>query len=190
VVTTTPHDHEPPAPRRRFASWRGRPEAWSAVVAVVVLVAALVTLLVIQVRDHQAQADRDAQETSAWEDRLVLDEVILQTAARAGIDGETQPARDTPYTCERNDGRRGFSYVLSIIDAGPVADIEALVREVAAYWEDLGYAVDLSRSGAATAVTPDGGVLFLVAGARATQLSGDTGCALVDGAPGSEGAGG
>ena len=172
----------------RLSARGGRARAW--LVAVVVLVIALVTLLVIQIRAHQAQADNDAQETSAWEERGVLDQVLVGTAAHVGIDGERPEVRETALTCTRNDGRQGWSYFLHKTEAGPVPNIDSLTEQVARYWESLGYAADQSRSGAVTAETPDGAVLFLVAGSGGVQLSGETGCALTDGAPGSEGAGG
>ena len=143
-------------------------------------------------RAHQAaqaaQARLDAAETSAWEDRQTLESLMADTAKAVGLTGETEidPYLE-PYECVRNDGRTGYAYVLPGFEA-PAAKDSAVLGEVEAYWQSLGYATyegDYLGLPAMNATTANGAQMRAVTGPGGTGLAGETGCALTDGRPGS-----
>ncbi|WP_155859319.1 hypothetical protein [Cellulomonas sp. KRMCY2] len=132
------------------------------------------------------QAERDALESSAWENRLAMDEVIVESATLAGISSELLAEREAPLSCRRNDGRDGVSYFLHSVEDGPVADPTATLDTVEQLWRDKGYTITRGTAGGAEALaatTPDGATLQMFAGPGGTGIIGETGCALIDGGP-------
>lgn len=172
------------AGRRRLAWWA----------LGVVAVGGLITGIAVtnahshEVERSQAARDaRDALEPTAWENRLAMDEVMVESATVAGISSDLLPEREGPLWCRRNDGRDGVSYLLHPVQDGPVADPTATLDLVERLWRDKGYTVTRAPAGgmqALGATTPDGATLQMMAGPVGTGIIGETGCALVDGGPG------
>lgn len=167
---------------------RSRIGVWTAVAVITLGVAGAITATVV---DHQHdRANTDAAEQSAWENRESLEALMGDTLERIGLEGEPQDVRDAPFQCVRNDGRDGWSYRVTTIHAGPVDDVDHLLSSIADYWENQGLTVGRGEASGAQALsgtTPDGAVLQVFAGDGGTSFTGDTMCALRDGAPSSEG---
>lgn len=120
-----------------------------------------------------------------------MEPVLIDTARQLGITSEPLPEGDAPLACERRDGRQGLSYDLHELEGEALDDPEASLSEVARAWEELGYAVSSGGGGAGdvwrvSAETPEGAIVEVLTGPAATIVSGETGCFLRDGAPGSD----
>jgi hypothetical protein len=163
------------------------------------MVAVSVALIVVVVgvwlttSSLRARARADAAEPSAWESRAGMDEVVLATAERVGIDDRPRAVRETPLTCRRNDGRDGLSYRLhSVEDNEAAPNVDQLLTAAQDFWTELGYSTRSGHMGSVgyiAAETPDGAVISVKSGPGGTEISGETICALTDGRPGSESSG-
>lgn len=100
-----------------------RVAAWS--LAVVVVVAVTIGVVASNERNARVQAEQDAAEPTAWENRLAMDQVLVETAKAAGNNSDLLPEQEETLTCIRNDGRPGVSYLLHPIKDGPLEDITA-----------------------------------------------------------------
>lgn len=136
------------------------------------------------------QDERDATEPTAWENRVEMDQVLLDAALVLGIEPEVQEQREAPVGCVRRDGREGVSYFLHEVRGEPLADPQSALAEVAEGWTDAGYTVsDIGQASELwrlSAETQDGAPISVGTGPGGTVLSGETGCFLEDGAPESE----
>jgi hypothetical protein len=179
----------PPSPTR--LSW----SVWVSAVAVLVAVAGVMSFVVIQQRADAARRERaDAAESTAWENRVEMDQVVAETARLLGIETAPSSSDEAPLTCQRRDGRRGVSLFLHKVEGAPPHDPEAQLMEVAEKWAADGYAVPAVGGGPggvwrATAETPEWAILEAATGPGGTVISGETMCALTDGRPGSESTG-
>lgn len=136
--------------------------------------------------NQRAQDQADAQEATAWQTRIVLDAVLVETAEAVGLNVEPRETQRGRLACTRNDGRSGWSYFLDALEAPPVQDVEESLAQVRALWEAKGYPVRSRQMGEAeilTTTTPEGSYLEFGTGPGATVLSGETLCALEHGDP-------
>ena len=123
-------------------------------------------------------------EQTAWDNRVELDRVLVETAEAAGVETTEDAVNMGTVACTRNDGRAGTSYFLQTLTApGPVPDANAILDAVAAHWTSRGYAVDATPEAGVDAFTPNGAVLEASATRLGVRLAGQTLCALEDGAP-------
>ncbi len=123
-------------------------------------------------------------EQTAWDSRVELDRVLVATAEAAGVAVTEDDVPMGTVACRRNDGRSGTSYFLQTLTApGPVPDADAILDAVATHWASLGYAVDATPEAGVDAFTPNGAVLEASATRFGVRLTGQTLCALEDGAP-------
>lgn len=133
------------------------------------------------------QDEQDAAEQTAWENRIEMDQVLLDAALMLGIEPQVQEQREAPVGCIRRDGREGVSYFLHEVRGEPLADPQSALAEVAESWTEAGYAVSdvgqASELWRLSAETQDGAPISVGTGPGGTVLSGETGCFLEDGAP-------
>ena len=163
---------------------------WLAVAAVGVVAAGLGAAAIAKRVSGQDGDEQGASEPTAWENRIEMDQVLLDTASLLGIEPQVQEQREAPVGCVRRDGHEGVSYFLHEVRGEPLADPRSALAEVAESWTDAGYAVSdvgqASELWRLTAETQDGAPISVGTGPGGTVLSGETGCFAVDGAPASD----
>lgn len=155
---------------------------WVLVAGAVVVVA----LAVIGVKLVEARMSTPIDEPTAWDTYLEMSAVLAETADTLGLDAQPWPDSRAPLACTRDDGGEGVSYFLDRLEAVPPEDVDALVATVRELWVGRGYDVQdraIAEAKGLVGVTELGAVVQLLAGPGSTVLSGETHCALVDGAP-------
>ncbi|GEN81489.1 hypothetical protein AFE02nite_32230 [Actinotalea fermentans] len=177
---TLPGSESGGSPRRR--------SAWVLGVVGVLVVVAIGVVIADRVAAARERDEDDALEPTAWENRVQMEPVLVETARQLGITSEPLPESDAPLGCERRDGRQGLSYDLPELEGAALDDPESALTDVARAWEELGYAVSSVGGGAGdvwrvNAETPEGAIVEVLTGPAATIVSGETGCFLEDGAP-------
>lgn len=168
---------------------RRRRLVWVSIVAGVAVVALVALAVSARVTADRERAERDAAAPTAWEDRVEMNQVLIDTARLLGITSDPLPVRETPLTCVRRDGRYGVSYFLHELEGEPLDDPQGALDDVAQFWADAGYAVSgvggVVGGGVwrVSAETKDGAIVEAATGPGATIVSGETGCFLRDGGP-------
>lgn len=170
-------------------SWgpRRRRSVWVPAVVGVLLVVAIGVVIADRVAASRERDEQDAAEPTAWENRVEMDQVLLDAALVLGIEPQVQEQREAPVGCVRRDGREGVSYFLHEVRGEPLGDPQSALAEVAESWTEAGYAVSdvgqASELWRLSAETQDGAPISVGTGPGGTVLSGETGCFLEDGAP-------
>ena len=145
---------------------------WVAAIAILAVTGAAVAL-----SQHGKGDSMDGPTAARSRDQL--NEVLLDTAARIGIDVTAADEPAGPLTCILPGGGTGESYFLQKVQGPVIEDVDGALATVRAMWEDLGYTVSdraiLSARGL-SADTTDGGSVYILTGPGGTFLDGEAAC--------------
>lgn len=152
---------------------------------ILVAIAVLAGILVV---NRLTREDGEMGDVTASGSRDELDRVLVDTAARLGLEMDPEPAREVPVTCSRPGGGSGESYFLQGLYGPTIDDVDGALAAVRAMWEDLGYQVSdraIEPARGLSATTTDGGSIYILTGPGGTVIAGESACT----SPAADGAG-
>lgn len=125
-------------------------------------------------------------EVTAWQSRIELEQAMHDTAAAIGLDVTAGESDSGSEVCERTDGSRGKSYIVTGPSGPVIEDLDGALLKIRELWEGRGWDVSARQIGAVrglSATIADGSSIYVLSGPGGTSFNGETLCARIAGAP-------